>query len=265
MFIKETWRIQQFWQQQKGEFFLFILLIGLIVGKYYNRAERVTWSKDRSSDWWKWIVPQFTIDEWKGNFRLSSETFHYLCNELTPQLLRQDTQMRKALRVEQRVSVTLWRPATNAEYRTVAHWFGVARSTVCEIVDGVCAVIIRKLLRQYIAVPSGDNVSTIVWGFPDEWGFPQCARAIDGSHIPVQPPQDCLKEYYNCKGYHSVILQVLVDHRYCFIKKYSSTFCGGMGQVKNSHLYLRYGSSSEKTTAKWAKTLTDKRSLLYHC
>ena len=43
------------------------------------------------------------------------------------------------------------------------------------------------------------------------------------------------------------------------IRKYDSTFYEGMGQVKNGHLYLRYESSSKKTTTNWAKTLTDKK------
>ena len=34
------------------------------------------------------------------------------------------------------------------------------------------------------------------------------------------------------------------------IRKYGSTFYVGIGQVKNGHLYLRYGSNSEKNTAK---------------
>ena len=51
------------------------------------------------------------------------------------------------------------------------------------------------------------------------------------------------------------------------IKKYSSTCtsCVVIGQVKNGYLYLRYGSSSEKTTAKCDKTVTDKKPWLYNC
>ena len=46
------------------------------------------------------------------------------------------------------------------------------------------------------------------------------------------------------------------------IRKYGSTFYVGTGRVKNGRLCLRYGSSSEKTAAELAKTLTDKRPLL---
>ena len=36
----------------------------------------------------------------------------------------------------------------------------------------------------------------------------------------------------------------------------------GVRQVQNGCLYLRYGSSSVITTAKWVKTLIDKRPML---
>ena len=38
-----------------------------------------------------------------------------------------------------------------------------------------------------------------------------------------------------------------------------STFYVGIDQVKIGRLYLRYGSSSKKTKANWAKTITDKK------
>ena len=47
-----------------------------------------------------------------------------------------------------------------------------------------------------------------------------------------------------------------------YITKYGNTLYVWIGQVKNGRLYLRYGSSSEKVTANWAKALTDKKHLL---
>ena len=47
-------------------------------------------------------------------------------------------------------------------------------------------------------------------------GFPQCAGAVDGSHIPIEAPQICPADYPNRKGWHSVILQGVVDHVGCF-------------------------------------------------
>ena len=47
---------------------------------------------------------------------MSRETFHYLCNELHSTIEKNDTAMRKAIPVEQRVALTVWLFATNTEY-----------------------------------------------------------------------------------------------------------------------------------------------------
>lgn len=47
-------------------------------------------------------------------------------------------------------------------------------------------------------------------------GFPQCYGAIDGCHIAVSVPKSEATDYYNFKGWHSVILFAAVDHRYRF-------------------------------------------------
>ena len=42
--------------------------------------------------------------------------------------------MRKAIPVEQRVAIALWRLATTTDYRTIGHLFGVSKPAVCGIV-----------------------------------------------------------------------------------------------------------------------------------
>lgn len=61
-----------------------------------------------------------------------------MCNELRSTIERTDTEMRKAVPVEQRVALTLWFLATNIDYRTIGHLFGVSKSTVCVITKEVC-------------------------------------------------------------------------------------------------------------------------------
>ena len=65
---------------------------------------------------------------------MSYETFNLLVKELKPSVERRDTILRRAVPVEERVAVTIWRLETNVEYRTLAALFGQGRSTVGEIV-----------------------------------------------------------------------------------------------------------------------------------
>ena len=61
---------------------------------------------------------------WKENLRMKKSTFDHLCNELRQYITRQ-TVVREPVSVEERVAVTLWRLATNIEYRTLSSLFGL--------------------------------------------------------------------------------------------------------------------------------------------
>ena len=62
----------------------------------------------------------------------------YVCYELRSTTEKANTEMRKAIPVEQRVALTLWYLATNADYRTIGHLFGVSKATVCMVTKEVC-------------------------------------------------------------------------------------------------------------------------------
>ena len=99
--------------------------------------------------------------------------------------------MRAAIPVEKRVPITLWRLGTNVEYRTISHLFSVGVSTACIIVHDVCKAIVDVL-----QIPTGNQAMEIVRGFKVTWDFPQCFGAVDGSHIPIIPPEDSTTDYY---------------------------------------------------------------------
>ena len=63
----------------------------------------------------------------------------------------------------------------------------------------VCEVITENLFKCYVSVPHGDNLNELIKGFEDQWGFPQCVEAVDGSYIPIRAPAECPKHYYNQK------------------------------------------------------------------
>ena len=173
--------------------------------------------KQRSSDWWDRIVlTSFTENDWLENFRVCYHTFMYICNQLRPHLKKATTNMREPISVEKRVAIALWRLATNVEYRTIGHLFGVSRGSVCCVVKEVCTCIVCVLMPKHIRWPQGDQLQDIIEVFEHKWGYPQCAGAINGSHIPILAPQDFHTDYFNRKGWHSVVLQGVVDGNYRF-------------------------------------------------
>ena len=135
--------------------------------------------------------------------------------------------------VEERVAVTLWKLATNIEYRTLSSLFGLGRSTVGEIVVETCKALTNHLLSMHVHIPSGDKLRDIVDGFESDWGFPQAAGAIDGSHIAIVRPTESASDYYNRKGYYSVIIQAMVDHHGLFLDVY----VGWPGKVHDARVF----------------------------
>ena len=150
---------------------------------------------------------------------MSKEVFNRLCVELSPHILKRDTNFKKAITVRHRVVITLYWLADTAHYRTIANLFGVGKSTVCGIVKQVCEVIVRILLSRYICVPqSRQEVQEKIDGFESRAGFPQVVGTVDGCHVPINiGPEQCPDDYINRKGFHSLILQGLVDCDYRFL------------------------------------------------
>ena len=66
----------------------------------------------------------------------------------------------------------------------------------------------------------------------EQWGIPQCAGSIDGSHIPIRPPAMSHTCYYNRKGWYSVILQAIVDHDSLF----TDIYIGWPGSVHDARV-----------------------------
>ena len=124
----------------------------------------------------------FTPSDWIENFRVSRDTFLFLCHQLKPAIQCKDTQLRKAICNEHRLAITLWCLATSCEYCTIGQLFGVARCTVCVIIHDTWKAIVSTLQ------PIGNDLENVVDGFSFKWQMIQCAGAIDGSHIPVHPP-----------------------------------------------------------------------------
>lgn len=114
--------------------------------------------------------------------------------------------------------------------------------------------IATHLLSQYVFIPTRDKLKEIVEGFEDFWGFPQVAGAIDGSHIPIIRPEESSSNYYNRKGYYS-IMQGLVDCRGLFM----DVCIGWPGKVHDARVFtnssLYHKGLNSTLFPNWKKTL----------
>ena len=159
-------------------------------------------------------LPNFTDQEWRKHFRMSRDTFEYLAEELRPSLdIISPTGRPRLIGYKKRLAVVLWWLATPTEYRSLATLFGIGISSLCCLTREVCHAIKDTMFERYISLPSGNRLEETIRGF-ERRGFPQCAGAIDGTHLPILAPRDSPADYHNRKGWHSIVLQAVVDHNY---------------------------------------------------
>ena len=214
---------------------LVVVLLHLLLLRETERARRrrTEWTKPRSCRWWDQACLVWNDSEWKKNFRLTKATFLRLCADLRPAIAKDDTRFRKALPVEKRVAIALWRLSGNNEYRTIAHLFGVGTSTACTITNEVCRTIVRLLAAEYIQMPTGHRLRDVVRGFRDICRLPRIGGAVDGTHIPIVAPSIHPQDYYNRKSFYSVVLQGTVDCDLLF----TNVFIGWPGRVHDARIF----------------------------
>ncbi|KAH9361143.1 hypothetical protein HPB48_003005 [Haemaphysalis longicornis] len=146
-----------------------------------------------------------------------------------------NTRMREAIPVEKRVAVGLYKLCSSAEDRSVAIIFAVGRSTVNSIYREFCEAVVEVMGDEWIGLPTAQGMTDHMREFAAVCDFPNAVGAMDGCHFPVSPPKEHASDYINYKGWHSMILLALVDHRY----RFRFVNVGSPGRCHDAYVYQR--------------------------
>ncbi|XP_071044624.1 putative nuclease HARBI1 [Parasteatoda tepidariorum] len=145
---------------------------------------RRMWKQIRHSKWFeKTVLQHYDDSRWKETFRINRSTFTIICDFLRPHLQKKKV-VRDVFSVEVGIAVMLLRLSSSSELRNIAELFGMARSTVCVIVQQTTRVVVSC----YMEVPEGDEVSIATDSFFGVCGLPGVLGALDGCHIPIKAP-----------------------------------------------------------------------------
>ena len=72
-------------------------------------------------------------------------------------------------------------------------------------------------LNDYVSTPqSEDDWLRIATQFENRWNMPHVLGCIDGKHVRIECPKLSGSQYFNYKGFFSLVLLAVCDANYCF-------------------------------------------------
>ena len=149
---------------------------------------------------------------------MSPQCLEHLLKMVGPVIQKEDTTFRKSISAEQRLVITLRFLATGVAQQSLSFKYRVGKSTVCNIISETSKAIYECLKEEYLKAPSKkEEWLSISKDFEDIWNLPHCLGAMDGKHVRLQCPKLSGSNYYNYKGFYSIVLLAICDVKYCFI------------------------------------------------
>ena len=141
-------------------------------------------------------------------------TFEFLGSSLATFLQSHDTNMRYAVQIK--VVAAIFRLATGNSMQSIANLYRVGLSTSQLAVSQFNKAVNTLLLKKFIRWPSTAVMDEFVDEFQNLHGIPYAVGAVDGSHIPIVAPRIHAADYFNRKGFHSILLQDVLSNKWFF-------------------------------------------------
>ena len=153
---------------------------------------------------------------------------------LTPRLTKRMANWRAPLDPGLKVALTLRHLASGAKHRDMQYAWRVPHNTISIVVRDVCKAIIEEDVDEQMS-PSTTQAGWLQLAndWYQRWNFPHVIGAIYGKHVACKAPPDSGSDYYNYKGFFSIILFAMVTSDYKFLWVDVS----GNGCSSDAHIY----------------------------
>ncbi|KAJ8912604.1 hypothetical protein NQ315_000473 [Exocentrus adspersus] len=183
-------------------------------------------------------IPRYNHRQFVEHFRMSTGTFEIVLQKLHSIIVQhQDARMsgNPELSLRKQLLITVWYLANIESFRSVADRFGVSKSTAWMCVNKICKDLLYLNETQKIITTNLETMAETSNYFREKTNFPGIVGIIDGSHIPLKAPELHPTSYINRKGYHSVVLQGVCDHK----RKFIDCYAGEVGSMHDARVLRR--------------------------
>ena len=179
------------------------------------------------------VYPDWEEKQYLQHFRVSKDTFWYLCGKYGRYFHKQTTQLRKPLPPAKRLAILLHWLAHGNSYSEVAVLYAVGKATVVAIVHDMVSILRQKLVPDSIKFPAGQELNQVIIDFQELCGVPMCAGALDGTFMAIKKPTHFGDTYFCYKKFTAIIVLGCVDARGIF----TYVNAGRPGSVGDSYTY----------------------------
>ncbi|XP_072142081.1 uncharacterized protein [Dermacentor andersoni] len=149
-------------------------------------------------------------------FRMTKASFDRLLSLMYDRLIHPPNH-RNPIGPAERLAVAIRFLTTGGSMLDIAFSYRMHASTVSGILKETLPAIWDCLSPVVLAQPSKDEWEAIRKNFDSKWNFPNAVGCIDGKHFAITCPDGSGSEFYNYKGFYSLIMLALADANYRFI------------------------------------------------
>ncbi|KAK9696185.1 DDE superfamily endonuclease [Popillia japonica] len=194
-------------------------------------------------------VYKYSDEEFRSHFRLNrqcvEDLIEYYCNS-KPKKYRGGWPEIKSEKV---VLMSLWYLANTESFRQIAdriiantskNWIKLPKK------QEAISRIIANTSKNWIKLPKKQEAISISSEFEKKQGIPNVLGCIDGCHIRTKKPKINGDDFINRKGYPSILLQGVVDHRKMFL----DISVGAPGSIHDARLLRQYKLFEEIETGR---------------
>ncbi|CAH1960842.1 unnamed protein product [Acanthoscelides obtectus] len=147
---------------------------------------------------------------------MKSADFEYLINQIGHKIGKKTTPFRDPIPVRERLAVTLRFLASGDSYRSLSYIVTFSTQSISVIVPKVCNALIACLSDKIKMPKLQEEWLQVANDFNRMWNYPHCCGSIDGKHICLQAPINTGSDYFNYKGFFSIVLLSIVGAKYSF-------------------------------------------------
>lgn len=166
--------------------------------------------------------------------RMPPVMFDELLARVGPRITKRHTSYRDPLEPGLKLALTLRHLASGNTYASMKFGWRVPHNTQSIVVREVCQAIIDEYVDEVLVCPSShDAWREIADKFFQKWNFPHTCGALDGKHVACRCPPKSGSQYFNYKGFYSIVLMALVDADYKFVW----ADIGGTGSASDAQIF----------------------------